>query len=315
VTPRPYAKAMRLLELQSAAMPELPDFLPADVTTASFWQWDFVKGMQGYGNLFDEANEPGPDGVGLFEDMLDGLRDDPEGVQVDLRKEVFANLGPAIMSFTDRGGAKSEKTPHGDRALYVAQVKDQAQVTDALKRFYKGDDRVAYRRVGDYDVWTVPEGASLFVEGESDSVVNIRSLALGKNRMLFGTDVELLDRTLKGGEPSQKLKDDAGWATLWNAMRERAPQGALWGLSRLEDTMQSDYAQATQPPREDEKASLLSTMWRILLFGTAAEEVEVPYDHAPTFDQVRPALSRTSTLMTPAGDDWNVTISALRRGE
>ena len=79
ITPRPYTKALRLLDMQPGPMPQLPDYIAANATSATFWRWDFPTAMKGFGNLFDEANEPGPDGVGLFEDMLDGLRDDPEG--------------------------------------------------------------------------------------------------------------------------------------------------------------------------------------------------------------------------------------------
>ncbi len=313
ITPRPFKNAMRLLELKPGAAPPIPDFLSANVNTANFWRWDFPTAMRGFGNLFDQANEPGPDGVGLFEDMLDGLRDDPEGVQVDLRREVFENLGPNVMSFTDRGGPQTDAQPDGDRTLYDVQVRDQAMVADALRRFYHGDERVTYQRRGQYDVWTVPEGSSLFVEGESDSVVSVRALALGKNRMLVGTDAELLHTTLEGGSPSERLKDDDGWLALWNGMQQRG-EASLWGLSRLEDTMAPEYAKAVAP-EVDENAGVIASLWRILLFGTTAAETEVPYDFAPPFDQVRPALSRAGVLMSPLEEGWNVTISAERTPE
>ncbi|MEX0585688.1 MAG: hypothetical protein WD176_03530, partial [Pirellulales bacterium] len=176
IVPRPFDKALRLLELREGPMPELPDWITADVTSASFWQWDFPLAIKGFGNLFDEANEPGPDGVGLFEDMLDGLRDDPDGVQVDLRRDVFEHLGPDVLNITDRRGPRTKEQPEGDRTLYVVRVRDPQRVTGALERFYRGDERVRHVRTGSYEVWTVPEGSSLFVEGESDSVVSVRAL-------------------------------------------------------------------------------------------------------------------------------------------
>ncbi len=313
ITPRPFKNAMRLLELKPGSAPPIPDFLSANIDTASFWRWDFPTAMHGFGNLFDEANEPGPDGVGLFEDMLDGLRDDPEGVQVDLRREVFANLGPNVMSFSDRGGPRTDAQPEGGRTLYEVQVRDQATVADALRRFYHGDERVTYQRRDEYDVWTVPEGSSLFVEGESDSVVSVRALALGENRMLVGTDAELLRTTLEGGPQSERLKEDDGWLALWNGMRQRG-ESSWWGLSRLEGTMAPQYAKAVEP-EVDEKAGVIASLWRILLFGTTAAETEVPSNFAPSFDQVRPALARVGVLMSPLQEGWNVTISAERTPE
>jgi hypothetical protein len=321
IAPRPFAKALRLLELQSGSMPELPEYIPAEVTSASFWKWDFPTAMRGFGNLFDEANEPGPDGVGLFEDMLDGLRDDPEGVQVDLRREVFANLGPDILNLTDRRGPKTEELPQGDRSLYVAVVRDLPTVAAALTRFYQGDDRVKHEKENGYDLWTVPEGASLFVEGESDSVVSVRVLALGEGRLLFGTDEQLLRTTLAGGAQSHRLKDDPAWAQLWQAMKERSGNaGASWSLTRLDEFLAPGYLEATAAPQtstqsEEAKGGPIAGLWRTLLFGTANRETQVPLAAAPNFESFRPSLPPTSTAFSPAESGWNITISALRREE
>ena len=68
LVPQPYTKVLRMLELRPGNAPELPAWLGSDVTSASFWRWDFPLAMKGFGSVFDEANEPGPDGVGMFED-------------------------------------------------------------------------------------------------------------------------------------------------------------------------------------------------------------------------------------------------------
>jgi len=308
VTNQPYGKAMRLFELRPGAVPEIPDFIRSEVTSASFWRWDFPLAMQGFGSMFDEANEPGPDGVGLFEDMLDGLRDDPEGVRVDLRREVFANLGPEIWSVTDRAGPKTEDQPHGDRVLYQTVVREQAKVADALKRFYAGDDRVAYQRAGEFDLWTVPAGASLFVEGESESVISVRALALGEGKLLFSTDPDQLREALNGaaGKP---LKDDLAWRGLWQSAGEG--EAGLWGLAKLDETMAPEYAAATQPELAED-ASAMAAMWRVLLFGAFDKQNAPPVDVVPAFDQVQPGLSRTGTRIVPVDGGLEVTITGQR---
>jgi hypothetical protein len=286
-------------------MPELPDFVSATMTSVSLWKWDFPKAMKGFGALFDEANEPGPDGVGLFEDMLDGLRDDPEGVQVDLRREVFAHLGPDILSIADQLGPKTDEAPNGDRTLYITTVRDLPTVTSALQRFYQGDDRVKHEQQQGYHIWTVPAGASLFVEGESDSVVSIRALALGEGRMLFGTDEQLLRNTLSGIAPTEGLKDAPEWSSLWQGMKEQVGnRGASWSLLRLEDLLAPSYAEAiAAPPAERDREqqagpSALSGLWRVLLFGTADDKTEVPLAAAPAFSNWQSSLPPTSAALT-----------------
>ncbi len=313
ITPRPFAKALRLLDLQSGPTPALPGFAAADISSATFWRWDFPTAMKGFGNLYDESNEPGPDGVGLFEDMLDGLRDDPEGVQVDLRQEVFEQLGPEIFSITDRQGAKTKEQPDGDRTLYVAAVRDQPKVANALERFYRGDERVKHETSGTYEIWTVPEGASLFVEGESDSVVSVRALALGENRLLFGTDAAQLQAALTGNPVGPALQQDEGWGKLWQQMQSPSnTTGALWSLTRLDESLASAYTKATTATPGDDDGPVAALL-RVLLFGTADADIQVPHAAAPKFDRFRPGLPRISTQFSPSAEGWNVTISALRR--
>lgn len=310
--PRPYEKALRLLELKQGPLPEVPDWIAADVTSASFWRWDFPLAMQGYGNLFDEANEPGPDGVGLFDDMLDGLRDDPEGVQVDLRRDIFEQIGPAVLNVTDRHGPETDEMPHGERTLYVAQVRDMPRVIDALKRFYRGDDLVTHRRSGNYDVWTVPEGSSLFIEGESDSVVFVRALAVGEDRMLFGTDVNLLNSALAGDPPGPSLKDAPDFARLWRAIQQRHAEGcALCVVARLNRVLEPAYQRAARQERE-EGDPLATVLWRVLLFGTNDEDADLPYAAVPPYGELDAALPPAGIVMSPALGGFSITIDASR---
>ncbi len=174
--PRPYRSAMRLLELQPGAFPIVPDWVRDDVASVWFWRWDFPTAMKGFGNLFDDMNQPGPDGEGMFEDMLNGIHEDPEGVKVDLRREVFAQLTPDVVRVRpiENREHPSAGQATGERWLFVAGIREPETVANALKRFYARDKTVSNGSLGNYELWTVPKGKSLFVEGESTSVVTVR---------------------------------------------------------------------------------------------------------------------------------------------
>jgi hypothetical protein len=231
-------------------------------------------------------------------------------VQVDLRREVFSNLGPEILSLADRHGPRTKEMPEGDRALYWTRVREEAQVLDALRRFYRGDERVRHTRAGDYDVWTVPAGASLFVEGESDSVVSVRALALGDGQMLFSTDPDLLQSAL-GGSGGAGLNGDAVWSRLWKTVENGAASSVLWSMSRLDLVLEPGYARATSDEsREDD--SLVTGLWRVLLFGTTDREIDVPYAAAPAYERVRAALPPAATVVSPSPEGFSITTSGLR---
>ena len=200
-------------------LPKWPDWLGADFVTASALGWDFSQAMKGVGSMYDQATEPGPDGEGLFEDLLDGIRDDPEGVQIDLRDELFARLGPELLGVDDEVPA-AQDSPAERRSLYVAAVPDEAKMLETLTRFYKDDEKVHHERKGTYEVWWVDETGSLFVESESETDVTIRGLALGAGHLALATEVAALDKIIAPASDLRRLADDAGWSKLlaWTQM-------------------------------------------------------------------------------------------------
>jgi len=318
VVDQPYSGALRILELRPGALPTLPAWVGAGVTAVDRWRWDFNSAIQGFGNLYDQANEPGPDGAGLFEDLLDGLRDDPEGVQVDLRKDLFGQLAGDLMQITDHDGQGADP----ERWLYLATVRDAAKVRDALVRFYKNDDRVSRERIGEYDVWTVGDGASLFVEGESDSLVTVRGLALAKDQLLFGTDVTQLRAALKASVAGPALRDDPAWRRLveWNAAA-RGEQTVLESLVRLDRRIGPAFEAAVTPPPPVDKTetdnegavaeSLGARLFRWLLFGNAEPAADLPYASAPKLDAFRAALPRAGVNVSQTPSGWRVRMGAL----
>jgi hypothetical protein len=335
---RPYQGAMRSLELRPGPLPEFPDWVAAESTGAARWRWDFPLAMQGFGTLYDQANEPGPDGEGLFEDVLDGLRDDPEGVQVDLRRELFEQLGPEVVQISDESGsaaagADSDGEDAGtERLIYVAKVRDAAKVADALARFYKGDDRVKVDTWDAYQVWTVGDNASLFVEGESDSLVTVRGIALGEGHLLFSTDVALLKSAVTPETSgAAKLADDPVWQQLlgW-CQSKQTTATALQSLVRLDRVAETSYqAAVTPPPAETAKAAPtndadaadgeavepaeppVARLWRLMLFGATKADAKMPFDAAPPFQQLRDALTRGGVVMSESADGWLLQFGAM----
>jgi hypothetical protein len=316
IMPRPFERAMRLLDLHAGPFTGLPAWIPANVSSVWHWRWDFATSIKGFGNLFDEANEPGPDGEGMFEDLLDGIRDDPEGVMVDLRKDLFGSLGADMLSVTDHLGKPIEGQLNTERTVYSATVRDAATITDALTRFYKADERVEHVRTSDFDVWSVPEGASLFVEGESDSVVTVRTLAIGVQQLLFGTDVDLLNAALSAKPPSRPLTDDPAWSRLLSWMEAQGgSQVAFWALSRLDVTLADAYRLAAKEPAKDTAADLFTGLWRVLFFGTTEASSQLPYAAVPPYERAREMLPRAGTFLTPTDEGWALRIGGARTGQ
>ncbi len=317
LAPTPYRGAMRMLEIEPGPLGELPPWIRGNAINFTTWQWNFSHAMKGFGNLFDEANEPGPDGEGLFEDMLDGLRDDAEGVQVDLRRDVFEHLGPHVYRVVmptppPAPVAIAGRDKQSDHPWLIAtEVRDSKTVLAALVRFYKGDDRVRHTKSGKFDVWTVGAGASLFVEGESDSVVNVRALALGQGQLLFSTSLDLLNEALQGPPGGAPLRSDAAWTRLreWIKTKE-SDQTAIRSFARLDEVLEPSYQLAMQKST-DEPDSGVGALWRLLLFGNSKGAEAVSDAAVPKFDALRAGLPPAALVLSRTAEGWSVSLGIL----
>ena len=141
--------------------------------------------------------QPGTAGEGTFKDVLDGLRDDPQGPRLDMRREVFPHLGPQFWQITDNGGRGDAASPDRSRWLTVVECRDVPAVTKAMERYYEGDETIHHETLDGRSVWTVEKGHSLLVEGEGENLPNVRALTITDAAMVLSSDPEMLTGRLR----------------------------------------------------------------------------------------------------------------------
>lgn len=303
---RPLKRAIGLVDFKAGAAPSLPQWCAAATSSVLSWRWDFPSAMNAFGSLFDEYNEPGPDGEGLFDDLLSGLRDDPEGPRVDLKRDLFSRLGPQVMSVADREGTISAQNPAGARSLNVVSCREVPLVASFLKKLYAGEKNVAYEKQGEVHLWTAKKNGNLFVEGEDQSLMDIRAVALTPSELIFSSDIAYVRAALAAKVPADPLDKDADWRLLNNKLQDNdGERSALRGFIRLDQFLEPGYGylRAGKPQaKEGADAALL----RLLLFGTLESKPAPPFGALPEFKLLRDRLRPFGVRLTLTDDGWLV---------
>ena len=303
---RPLEKAMRLASLIEGPLPPAPDWLTRDLASAWMMRLDFANAMRGFGNWHDESTEPGPDGEGLFDDLLNALRDDPEGVRLDLRKDVFERLGPAAIHATER-----------EDWLYSIEAIDPPALIESLNRYYRGDRRVTRDVVASHHIWSTGERESLFVEGESNSVVSIRAIAIGQGRLLLSGKPERVRAVVAPSAEAAPASRDPQWRQLLQLIdHDPTPRQAARGLLALGQLLAPSYAAAASPlavgdDRRNARDDYMVDAWRAILTGVASPS-ELPLESLPPFTALQPAFSRSGAVIAVADDGFFVRLQTLR---
>ena len=96
--------------------------------------FDILNGFDNFGPLFDELFGQGE--AGVWQEVLDGLKDDPKGPQIDLREELIKHLGQRVSMLTDY---QLPITTTSERLLFAIEVKNAKAVAAAIEKLFKND--------------------------------------------------------------------------------------------------------------------------------------------------------------------------------
>ncbi|MDZ4820377.1 MAG: hypothetical protein SGJ20_15535, partial [Planctomycetota bacterium] len=143
-----YLLAANVLEFPNSKSLQAEAWVPPDVATYSTVNWNAKRAFPYLGPLVDEVTgQPY-----LFEDIIDSTKNDPNGPQLDIEKELVANLGSRVTIVTD---FVDPITPKSDRSLYAIETANEKAVAAAVEKGMKHDKGVKRRDVEGFTVWEV----------------------------------------------------------------------------------------------------------------------------------------------------------------
>ena len=148
--PPPYKESMKMF-----VFPNGKDFTPQawvgrDVATYFTVYVDILNAFDNFGPLYDEILGE----KGLWQQTLESMKTDPSGPQIDLRKELIANLGQRVTMVTDYN---LPITTTSERLLWAIETKDEANVAKAIEKCVKNDPTIKKREIAGHVVWEIVE--------------------------------------------------------------------------------------------------------------------------------------------------------------
>ena len=154
--PPPREKSMKMLKFPNATEFAPQRWVPGAVANYCTFYVDVSNAFEKLGPMVDELiNEGKP---GLWQDMVDGFRDNPNGVKIDLRKELVAHLGNRVTIVADY---ELPITTTSERLLFAIEVKNEKAVAAALTKLFKNDREMRRQELKEFDgrvIWeSVPE--------------------------------------------------------------------------------------------------------------------------------------------------------------
>ena len=149
-TQKPYRLAMRMLDFPNHSNFAPPTWMPSDLARCTILSVDPLAIFDNFGVLFDAVIMPGEEGV--WQDIVDGLKNDPHGPKIDVREELIVNLGSRIL-----GMSRYEKpiTIDSESIVFAVELKSgqEAAMLAGIEKLFGTDPEMQATEYKLYKIW------------------------------------------------------------------------------------------------------------------------------------------------------------------
>ena len=321
--------AMRMLDFPNSKELAPPNWVPQDVCTYVTFHNKLQNSFWYAETLVDEYMGD----KGVFKDMIDNLRLDPAGPQIDLKRELINHLGERVIIISD---VTVPVTVKSERLIVAVQIKDAAVVKKTLDKNFSADPKAKKRKIGEYDVWEVvneetAEPEALTIEGDEGAFVAARAqeeevvedepilpnmaFTVYEGQLMIATHVEFLAEIIENAAANKPLEQLAEYDQVQKALaRLGAGQDSLRAFTRTDESYRGTYEllrQGKLPQGETILARMLNNA-----LGSSKKEVrkqEIDGSKMPAFEQVQKYLGPAGSYVHTEDDGWILVGCLLKK--
>ncbi len=323
-----YNMAARMLKFPNSEEQIPPAWMPNQTTNFINMYWKMQEAFEYSKTLVDEVA-----GAPVFEDILDSLKNDPNGPRVDLRQGLVQHLGERAMFFADY---RLPITTTSERWLVALEVKDPATVQATVDKAMKADPDAKKRVIGTHNVWEIIEqetpaeveelniagpgfgeaGNESEEEEDRGPLLSHAAFTVGFGYLLVASHMDYMEEVLNRGAGQQALDNTKDFVMVSHAITKiGASQDAVRYFSRLDKEFHTTYElirQGKMPESESLLGDALNRLFAPEQKG-AVREQQIRGDKMPDYDKVRAYLGPSGLYVQSEDNGWFVAGTVLKK--
>jgi hypothetical protein len=340
--PERFDLAARMLRFPDAEGIAPPAWAPRELAGWTALQWDMQTAFASVETLFDDVVGE----KGTFDDVVASLKEDPDGPQIDLQKDMVACLGKRMVLLSHHVepiGTDSE------RLVIAIEATDPQRVAATVAKTMAADSDMQKIQIGGHEVWELidrsmaiptievetPGGAVPHAdrhEGDDDSAHRRRqrlrekeekllphsAVTVAHGHLLIASHRDILERVLATPGGADALASAADYkATAAELARLFPGKAALRSFGREDETIKPTYEllrRGSMPKSKSVFGQLLNGILSDGKPGTVREQ-KIDGSTLPEFETVRRYFGTTCLGMESTAEGWYIAGAALPRGD
>lgn len=298
-SPNPFTGAMRMARFPNVA-PVTPDeWVPAELSGYLTFGLDLVNAFDSFDTFFERVTDEPP---GTFKAIMDSVRDDKDGPQVDIRRDIIGRLQPRVTLINDAVLPAAPKCERYLVGIPAQSAEDEAILREAVRKCFETDRRFKAKPFGDITVWEYQARVKQRKNGKPAKVdVPGLCIAVTRGHLFIATHFGLLEKVLTN---SQKLADTPDYQRM---MQELARLGmgpsSFRGFLRTDVAAQATY-EMMQSNQVDRVASVYGWLLTKVLKDTDTGRMRADGRKLPPYPSITKYLAPAGAFGRDDGDGW-----------
>ncbi|MFG0261935.1 MAG: membrane or secreted protein [Novipirellula sp. JB048] len=323
--PSKYEKAARMLSFFNGPMAEVPAWVGPETATVTRIRLNIEDSFWASESLVNEAF-----GDEIFMPMIEGIRDDTDGPQIDLKKNVLPSLGDEVILLTDNTVPADVES---ERMLVAIRLRNAKAIQVAVRKAMEVEpDASQIEAVPGVEVWRVQRGSESDASFEADifgdlgfddetveqspplldhwaiAVVEDASTP-GEAYLVFSSHAELLIETAQRIGSGQ----DGGFAAqaevkrVVDALRDLgAGEVSLSRIARTKLSLRVKYALLREGKLKDSDSVLASVIRRVFKEEEEGEADQLDALKLPPLSAIEKHLPEGGNFVVTEADGWSL---------
>lgn len=326
--PEKYELAARMLKFPNGTEFMPFDWIPREVATYASFNLDMQNAFESSKTLVNEVV-----GDEVFEDVLQSIEEDPNGPQINLRRDLVAHLGQRGVTMSDY---QLPITPKSERILVALAVNDPKAVANTIAKSMKSDPDARRREFNGHEIWeivdqesevpmvTIENHPAFAVQAEEEDEFEEEQkmlpnsvITVAHGHLIVATHLDFLVKVLTTVSERDTLKASVDFGLVRDELNKLVPQEhSLQTFSRMDEEYRAVYElirQGRMPEAETMLGKLLNNM-----LGDGKEsgvrQQKIDGSKMPDFETVRRYFGPAGMSMVSEEDGWALTGITLGKG-
>ena len=211
IAKQPPAKAVQILDFPNLQKLEAPEWISKETASVLSFSWNIKDAFPKFQTIVDALVGPG-----TFEGMIEGIRDDPQGPQIDIFKEVLPYLSTELYVVTE---IVKPISPDSKQSLVVLRLNDPSlKLPKVLDRYGKGEPDSKPIDFEGTRIWSFENKPETEIEldfgggkdtkkkpDEEEPLLDKWAITIFGEYFIFASDVETIKEAIRRGKnPAMK---------------------------------------------------------------------------------------------------------------